>query len=109
LQGEISPDKPAACQTYFLVGVHVSERDLQGIGEKKGVGVQQNYVPAMREFQGHVVGGAKAEVDLTAQDADMGKLGFDHFHRAIVGVVIHNEYLKAKIALFAFDRLQGLA
>ena len=102
-------DKPAACQTNFLVRVHVLERDLQGIGKEKSVGVQQNYVPALRELQGHIVGGAKAEVDLAAQDADMRKLGFDHCHRSIVGVVIHDEYLKAKVTPFPFDRLQGLA
>jgi len=76
---------------------------------QKSVRVEQNNVTPLCQFKSDIIGSAEAEVYFTADHSYVRKFLLNHFDRAIVRVVVYDEYLDAKFAGFALYRLQRLA
>ena len=83
---------------------------------EKGVGVEQHRVAALGLVQGQIVGRAKAQIHMAADEADggagSGELVRHHFRRAVAGGVVHHQHLGGhalgQTGAFGKDGLQAI-
>ena len=83
LGGAVGADEAAAAEGAGRGLLHVAEGEREGSGREEGIGVEEDEEAALGLVDGEIVGCAKTEVGVRAEEGDVGELTRDHVGGAV--------------------------
>ncbi len=91
LPGAVTPDQTRAPEAHTGLGIHMVNGAPESLGLQKRIGIQQHHIAALRQREGFVVRGCKPQIDLAANQADLGKLLLHHIRGTVARDVVDNK------------------